>query len=73
MGAEAPIYIFKLKFRTKYNILIISHFKKMEIVYTFTISNLKNIIKIVFVRNNFCGIRCKISKLKFFHTKKCQN
>ena len=53
--------------------MIISCLLKLKIDNTLVISDLKNSIKIVFVPNNFCAVRCEISKLKFFFSNKCQN
>ena len=46
--------------------MIISCLLKLKIDNTLIISDLKKSIKIVFVPNNFCAIRCKISILKSF-------
>ena len=61
-----------LKFRSRFNIMIISCLLKLKIDNTLVISDLRNFTKIVFVPNNLCAIRCKISILKSFFSFKCQ-
>ena len=65
MVAIEAVFLYKyLKFRSIFNIMIITCLQKLKIDNRLIISDLKNSFKIVFVPNNFCAIRCKISILK---------